>query len=225
MFDTVLTVETPESIDLPLRLAGPVVRGVAFALDGVVRLGLYIALGTAASALGTYGVGLFLLILFFVEWFYPVFFEICGDGMTPGKWLLGLQVLHDDGTPIGWSASAIRNLLRFVDFLPIFWGFGVMSMLLHHQFKRLGDIAAGTVVIYRDRTAPAVQRPSGEPIVPPVALTVEEQRAVVDFAERNAQLNPERARELAQIASPLNAASDEPVARLCRIANALAGGR
>ena len=222
-FDTVLTIETPELVDLQLRLAGPVVRSFAFGIDGAIRLVLYALLSNFLITFDGFGLGLFLICVFAAEWVYPVLFEVFMGGATPGKRLFDLRVVNDDGTPVTWTPSIIRNLLRFADFMPMLWGFGLTSMLLHSQFKRLGDIAAGTVVTYATQTQRDVRRPDGEPIFTTVPLTLEEQRAVVEFAERSAHLGSERAYELASAALPLLDPAQPPVERLCRIANGLAG--
>ena len=91
-----------------------------------------------------------MLILFFaLEWLYPVAFELSRWGATPGKRVMGLKVVMDSGLPITPAASFTRNLLRVADFLPMLYGFALASMLIRKDFKRLGDIAAATLVVYR----------------------------------------------------------------------------
>jgi uncharacterized RDD family membrane protein YckC len=139
--------ETPEGIDLGLRVAGPISRALAWIIDAFIRYSVLFALSTVLASLLSFGMGLFLILLFLLEWFYPVVFEVV-RGATPGKKAMGLLVVHDNGTPVGWSASMIRNLLRSVDFLPFFYCAGLISILLNSRFKRLGDLAAGTLVVY-----------------------------------------------------------------------------
>ncbi|MEM7249850.1 MAG: RDD family protein [Pseudomonadota bacterium] len=222
-FDTVVDVETPEAVTLRFRVAGPIPRAFAFFIDGAIRLTIYGLLALAVSGAGQFGFGLFLILLFFAEWFYPVAFEVWMRGMTPGKRLLGLQVVHDNGTPVGWSGSLIRNLLRFADFLPILWLFGLFSMLLNPHFKRLGDLAGGTLVVYREQQTNTRVRPNATAIRLEASLTAIEQRAVVDFAERAHELTDERAEELARIAVPLMVDGESGAGRLYGIANAIAG--
>ncbi len=223
MLDTIHSVQTPEGVELNLRVAGPVVRGIAWGVDLVLRLVLYLVLGTTLGLLGRFGQGLMLLAVFVVEWFYPVFFELFSAGQTPGKRLMGLRVVNDDGTPVTWSASVARNLLRFADFLPGFYVLGLASMLLDASFRRLGDLAAGTIVVYpTPMNAPARAIPDAPPLAPPLALELSEQRAVVAYAERSPFLSEERARELASIPEPL-LADDDPRQRLFRIAAWLSG--
>nr|GFD53798.1 hypothetical protein [Tanacetum cinerariifolium] len=81
---------------------------------------------------------------------------------------MGLRVVHDDGTPVGWSASLLRNLLRFVDMLPFGYSVGAFACLQHPLFKRLGDLAAGTLVIYRDAPTPRPTLPDAPPVMPPL---------------------------------------------------------
>jgi hypothetical protein len=177
------------------------------------------------GALGGFGVAVFLLSWFFLEWLFPAWCEVNWGGATPGKKAFGLVVLHDDGTPVRWPAALARNLLRAIDFLPVFYGFGLVAMLLGSDFKRLGDLAAGTIVVYREGQAGGFQIPQAAPLAPPVALTLAEQRAILDFAERAPGLTAERAEELAMIPHALTGSLDGPAAsaRLVRIANYLVG--
>ncbi|MGV8435388.1 RDD family protein, partial [Pseudomonas aeruginosa] len=87
--------------------------------------------------------GLGLLLTFVMTWWYMVLFEVLNQGRSPGKQMMGLRVVHDDGTPVGWAASLLRNLLRFADILPFGYALGLLCCLNHPAFKRLGDIAAG----------------------------------------------------------------------------------
>jgi len=184
MLDTYRSIETPEGVELGLWVAGPGVRALAWGFDALIRLGIYLGASIPLAFLGQAGVGLYLLLIFLVEWFYPVFFEVLRGGATPGKRRLGLQVLHDDGTPVGWSAATIRNLVRVADFLPVAYAAGLVTMLFHRDFKRLGDLAAGTVVAHLDEPF-SPPRPEPGPATPPAApLTLEEQRAVIEFAAR-----------------------------------------
>lgn len=223
MLDTVRAIETPEGIELSLRVAGPVPRALAWSLDTILRAAGYLVLSLVLMPLGRFGLGALLIAVFLLEWFYPVFCEVFFHGVTPGKKALGLRVLHDDGTPVGWSASLIRNLLRFVDFLPLLYGFGLVSILWRADFKRLGDIAAGTQVVYQEEGETSMQRPSAAPRPPAFALTTAEQQAVVSFAERRSQLTEERAEELAMTAAPLVAGARDPADRLLSVANWVAG--
>lgn len=200
--DTVRRLETPEGVALDLPVAGPMSRAAAFGIDVVVRMALYSAVGAPLGLLGDLGMGLFFIVLFVVEWFYPVVFEVKFQGATPGKMALGLSVTHDDGTPVSWSSSIVRNLLRFADFLPFAWLSGLACMTLHPDFKRLGDLVAGTIVVYSGRASVGAALPAA-PVTPvPFALRPHEQAAVIAFAERTPTWTDDRAEELAEVLMP-----------------------
>jgi uncharacterized RDD family membrane protein YckC len=187
--DTLLSVETPEGIDIDLRLAGPVVRALAWFIDQLIRLAMYIASWLVFGLIQEWvplraASGLLLLWIFAVEWFYPVLFEIGNRGATPGKKILGIRVVNENSTPVSWSGSIIRNLLRWADFMPFFYGTGLLSMLLSSRFARLGDIAGATVVIYDTTHASPTTLPEAKPVKPSVTLSSEEQQALVSFSER-----------------------------------------
>ena len=227
MLDTTRRVATPEGIELTLRLAGPVPRALAWAIDLAIRLTLMFAVAMLASLLGRAGMGVILLTAFFVEWLLPAWFEARWNGQTPGKRAMGIAVLNDDGTPLRWPAALTRNLLRAVDFLPVLYGVGLVAMLSNRDFKRLGDLAAGTVVVYLDTNKQTIDRkiPEAAPIFPPVPLTLEEQRALLELAVRSACLTQERFEELAELPRPLVGNLDGPraAARLIGMANHIAG--
>jgi uncharacterized RDD family membrane protein YckC len=227
MLDTARRIATPEGIELELRLAGPVPRAGAWALDFLLRLALLFLAAMVFGVLGGFGTGIFLLLWFFLEWLFPAWCEVYLGGATPGKKAFGLAVLHDDGTPVRWPAALARNLLRAIDFLPLFYGIGLLAMLMNRDFKRLGDLAAGTIVVYREPKPRGFQVPEGAPLAPAVALTLAEQRAILDFAERAQGLTAERAEELASIPRGLVGTASGPAAteRLIRIANFLVGRR
>ena len=222
--DTHYQIETPEGIDLPLRPAGLPSRALAFAFDLGVRGIIMGILLVPLALLGNVGVGLGSLLLFLVSWWYMVLFEVLNQGCSPGKQVMGLRVVQDDGTPIGWSASLIRNLLRFVDMLPFGYFLGAISCLQHPTFKRLGDIAAGTLVVYSEHALLRPQLPDAQPRSSPVPLNLGEQRALLAFAERQAELSPARVNELAALlAQPLHISAPKAVSELNGIARGLLG--
>lgn len=222
--DTRYQVETPEGIDLPLRPAGLMVRALAFAIDLGLRGLLLGLLFSVLAFLGKLGAGLGSILLFAVSWWYMVLFEVLNQGRSPGKQWMGLRVVQDDGTPVGWSASLLRNLLRFVDLLPFGYFLGAISCLQHPTFKRLGDLAAGTLVIYSEQRLTRPDLPDVSPRRPAFALTLTEQRAILGFAERQAELSAARVQELATIlAQPLQVPPPQAVAELNGIARSLLG--
>ena len=107
----------------------------------------------------------------------------------------------DNGLPVTPAASITRNLLRAADFMPALYGFGIVSMMLRKDFKRLGDIAANTLVVYRAPAAPKIAIDDIEPLAPVRPLPPEDQAAVVALAARAARLTPERLDELAALAA------------------------
>lgn len=200
MLDTTRTYETPESIELSLNVAGVIPRASAWLIDFLIRLAIWFGCFLVLSMLGDFGMGIFWIIFFVIMWFYPVFFEI-RSGATPGKKKYNLMVCHDNGTPISWQSSVTRNLLRVADFAPVMFGFGIISMLFHKDFKRLGDIAAGTIVIHTE-SANVYDIPEAAPIALPAPITWAQQQAILSFAERVSTFSPERQQELAVMLDP-----------------------
>ncbi len=223
--DTVQPFETPEGVDLSLIPAGPIPRVLAWGIDLLIRIFTYSAFFSFFPHFGAFGVGLLMISIFVVEWFYPVFFEVLWRGRTPGKMTFQLAVVREDGTPVSWSESVVRNLLRAVDILPGCFGVALVAMMVSPRFQRLGDMAAGTLVVYRAPLAPRAPGEAGlAPQAPPIPLALDEQRALLDFAERVPFLNTERAEELAAIAGPALGHPEEPVRGLTAIAAWLRGG-
>ena len=227
LLDTRQSLETPEGALLPLTPAGFGVRVLAQLLDIMIRYGIITVIFIVLSLLGRMGTGLALILTFLLEWFYPVFFEVSRQGRTPGKKWMGIRVVNDDGTPITFGPSLLRNLLRFVDFLPMLYLTGIITSLCNRQFKRLGDLAAGSMVIYE---APPTKEPSFEvrgQLPVPADFSTDEQRALLAFAERSKYLSAERQRELATILLPVivtsNTGVQDPVIAIKQMANTMIG--
>ncbi|NIB41659.1 RDD family protein [Pseudomaricurvus alkylphenolicus] len=200
LFDISHAVETPEGVDMQADLAGPVVRSLAFVIDFSIRcLAMFIIMIAALLLGGNVGWAVWLLFYFLVEWWYPVLFETFRGGQTPGKKAMGITVVNDDLTPVTLGGSLIRNLLRAADFLPSFYTFGLISMTMHPQFQRLGDIAAGTLVIHKAAETSAPSLPDTTPAPPPFELHESEQTAVVELSLRHESLTDSRQQELAAI--------------------------
>lgn len=212
---------------LSLRPAGLVARSMAFLVDLLIRIGLYIGLAMVLGAMGGLGHGLTLVALFSIEWLYPIVFELSRWGATPGKRTLGLRVVMDTGLPITPAASFTRNLLRVADFLPLLYGFGIVSMLLNSECKRLGDLAAGTLVVHERPVGVHDAPPAAEGLAPAKPLDLREQAAILAWAGRARRLTPARLEELAQLATPvLPAEPPGPAApRLLGVAHWLLGRR
>jgi uncharacterized RDD family membrane protein YckC len=113
---------------------------------------------------GKFGIGMLLIVVFAVNWLYSMVFELLPAAATPGKRIMGLQVLMANGLPITPAGCLIRNLLRAADFLPLMYAGGIICMLLRPDARRLGDLAGGTVVAYR-REPPGAARslPAAQP--------------------------------------------------------------
>src|SRR5262245_52679110 len=174
-------VRAPEQVWLELAIAGPTTRMLAYAADYVLIVLLQfvlfalVVLGVpsvvsriprlrdAVQAVRTgHGaelvfvlVAVFLIGQLVIEWGYFLFWETVANGRSPGKGLVGLRVVRDDGFPIGFRDALVRNLLRAVDLLPWYYTVGLVAMLVSAQGKRLGDVAAGTIVVRLDRPEPA----------------------------------------------------------------------
>jgi uncharacterized RDD family membrane protein YckC len=180
-------------IDLLIRLAVLILGGIVLSLAGF-------AIGGKVAS------GLMLLVWFLLDWLYPVFFEAGKRGATPGKRMAGLRVVQATGSPITPGQAVVRNFLRFIDGMPLFtYAFGMASCLASKRFQRLGDLAAGTVVIY-DRIPPLPVIAAPPPMAPvplPVGLTADETRALALFRERAGLWSEARRVEIADQASVL----------------------
>jgi uncharacterized RDD family membrane protein YckC len=198
--DTLYAVETPEGIHLSLRPAGMVARQLAYLIDFGIKVGIFIAVSIVVGMMGGMGAAFGLIAYFCLEWVYPVVFELMRHGATPGKRSLGLVVVMDSGLPVTPAASIIRNLLRAADFFPVFYALGALVMLWRSDFKRLGDMAAGTMVVYQENVVLHQDLPAATPLAPTRPLAPREQRAIVAWAGRAASLTPQRLDELAELA-------------------------
>jgi uncharacterized RDD family membrane protein YckC len=227
--DTVFRAETPEGISLALRPAGFVARSEAFMIDFALRMGIMFAVMIAATLARALGPALLMISFFAVEWFYPVAFELAMGGATPGKRALGLQVVMETGLPVTPTASVLRNLLRTADFLPALYAIGVVCLLWRNDFRRLGDLAAGTIVVHAAPVKLHGAVPDAEPLAPARALDQREQAAIVAWAGRASRLTPARFEELAalvQHVAPQDESTAKPApaaARLLGVAHAILG--
>jgi uncharacterized RDD family membrane protein YckC len=227
--DTIIPVETPEGIQLELRPAGFAARSLAYLVDFLVRMGVLYIVALVTALGGGFGAALLIILYFLLEWFYPVVFELSRYAATPGKRVLGLRVVMDSGLPVTPAASMTRNLLRTADFLPFLYAAGIVSILLRRDFKRLGDLAAATMVIYAAQPPVKAEFGQIEPLAPPMRLAPRDQAAVISFAARLPRMTAERAHELAALAAPLSggagASGPQATARLLAIAQWLLGRR
>lgn len=153
--DAAVRLLTPERIEFVYPLGGPFRRFTAYLIDLVLISGLvvgsymvsqFLALGSSS------GMGLALVAYFVIAWGYGAFCEGVFNGQTPGKRSMSLRVVSERGVPITGAQAVLRNLVGVVDgMIPFCFLIGLSSMLLTRRFQRLGDLAAGTMVIVEDR--------------------------------------------------------------------------
>ncbi len=213
--DTSIAIETPEHIQFRYQVAGPSRRALAYALDFGLRavIGGVVALLFGLGGTSGFQLGALLVMLFFLEWGYFVVCEVVTGGRSPGKRALDLRVVTLNGSPISFGDSVLRNLLRAADFLPSAYVFGLLSMLLDARFRRLGDLAAGTMVVYekrqRLREAIRISLPKERELArmpERVELSSEGVLAIEQFLRKAPELSEQRAEEIAEILAEPHAA-------------------
>jgi uncharacterized RDD family membrane protein YckC len=158
--DDTLQIDTPENVTFDYDVAGIGSRFLAALVDTFLLLLLqFIIFGTLyligvqmdnlfSGDVPTWLAAVLSLIAFIFFWGYYIFFEILWNGQTPGKRMVGLRVIRLDGMPVTAIEVVIRNLVRLIDFMPMAYGAGVITMFVNEKSRRLGDLAAGTVVIH-----------------------------------------------------------------------------
>jgi uncharacterized membrane protein SpoIIM required for sporulation/uncharacterized RDD family membrane protein YckC len=228
-FTQTVDIETPELVVVSYTVAGLGSRLLAALIDLTICAVTLLVVILAAVALDNrssselakeiadkpspstaWAAAIITIMQFVILWGYYVLFEGLNDGQTPGKRFLRLRAVRDGGYSIGFSASAVRNLLRIVDLQPVFtYLVGIASVAVSKSGKRLGDIVAGTIVV---REA-LIKQPLAERAVPnepqPVstltaALTDAEFQLLERWADRRSTLTPERRREVtAQVVARL----------------------
>jgi uncharacterized RDD family membrane protein YckC len=165
-FEDRLTIATPEGVDLELTLAGVGSRFASALVDFTIQLIIIVAL---AVILGV-GVGIdpgsngwagtaWILAVFLLFVGYDVAFEVLASGRTPGKRLNGLRVVRESGAPVTFTSSTVRNVLRLIDILPGVYLVGIGSILVSSRNQRLGDHAAGTLVVRERKPLPSEPLP------------------------------------------------------------------
>ena len=219
-FEDRVTIATPEGVDVDLTLAGIGSRFIASLIDTTIKLvawlGFFIFLFGATSLVGgrdltSWGAAVFFIVSFLIWFAYDVFFETLASGRTPGKRVTGLRVVRIGGRPVGFVASSIRNVVRIVDLLPGLYLVGMIAVIVTRLNQRVGDLAAGTVVVRDKRvTSAPAQHQSYAPPTPPAsleswdvgAITADDLATIRRFLERRAELAPHArehlARELAE---------------------------
>jgi uncharacterized RDD family membrane protein YckC len=198
-----LTIDTPEQIPLEFPLAGVGSRFLALAFDTLLQAGaatilllILLAvrlLGAAAwPAIGPWVAGGLLLIGFAIYAAYFAIFESIWSGQTPGKRLVGLRVIDVSGRPLTVFAALIRNLLRVVDQIPGIYAVAIVTVLFTRRNQRLGDLAAGTVVVHERSEAIAASEPRARPAARHGAHRLEPSEVILieEFLRRRADLDP-----------------------------------
>lgn len=208
-----LEVETPDHVVLRYTLAGVGNRGFAAVVDFVIAVLITVGLEIGYEQIGAPGAatvgGLIQLLLFVLGWSYFIVLEWLWNGQTVGKRWYGLRVINEDGSPAGFVAVFVRNLVRMADFLPGFYGLGLLSIVVTSRSQRLGDLAAGTFVVRAPKPQLdwlSLRTVTRAGVAVPAAgvrqLSGEAQRIVREFVAREGTLpERDRARLAEQIAS------------------------
>jgi uncharacterized RDD family membrane protein YckC len=208
MFDSSLEALTPEGIVFVLSPAGLPVRTLAYAIDKVTQWLIFFVIFIATAFMrASMGIWLAMILNFCVDWFYHVFFELFYHGQSLGKRMTGIRVVRSNGAPVDPASSFLRNLLRFADTFFFLFPIALISITVSRGFRRLGDWAAGTLVVYS--SIPSLSRNSLNiflekygPIIPPRPLSNDEKLAILSFARRYPLLGEARANEIAAIYAP-----------------------
>jgi uncharacterized RDD family membrane protein YckC len=236
--DTTIEVVTPENIAFEYQLAGPFRRLPAYLTDVIVRYAIMFCMvislifGVGMSGIGSLGAfafGFALVSYFLISWFYGASMETYFNGRTVGKWLFGIRVIDVEGCPITARSAIIRNLLRIADLAPmstlpqiamdvppVFFiptGIaGLISVICTRRMQRLGDIAAGTMVIVDEKTWQLPIAKIEDKRVAPLASFIPGDymvsrsmaRTLAIYVERRHYLTPGRRAEIARhLAIPL----------------------
>lgn len=207
--DRRIQIETPEQTVFSYTIAGVGSRAAAAAVDqliiAVLGMGIWIIMaeilfatsGRSSLAVKTsagWAMALAILLSFALVWGYYVVFEAIWDGQTPGKRWLGIRVVQDGGYSVSFGASAARNLLRIIDFLPVMYGVGLASVAINKSGKRIGDMVAGTFVVHEQLaivTAVPARAAEGVSAAAITSRLSEDEYALLGrFVSRRTQLDP-----------------------------------
>lgn len=217
--DRNVDVRTPESIAFNYELAGLGSRFLALAIDQIIQILVLLAifyavvsaslhLPSAHGAVGTQAekigeaivIAAIVVVIFTIFFGYFIIFETLWNGKTPGKWALSIRVVRDGGFPVDFGAAVIRNLIRVGELVFGYYALSALSMVVSPENKRLGDYAAGTIVVRESAISlglPA-EPPKAEPVYAPTLYLSGEERALVKrFIERRDALTPEKRGALA----------------------------
>jgi len=170
--DSDLIVATPERVSFDYQVAGLATRGIAQLLDLLILAGILVGLYFAAIAIGAAGANTVAFLVAVIGSFVVIFgyFWACEafwSGQTVGKKVFRLRAVGDRGEPMTFVQAGIRNVVRIVDFLPYAYGVGLVVLFVNGRGKRLGDLAAGTIVVKDSDSVALWQLPGGLPPPPP----------------------------------------------------------
>ncbi len=205
---------TPEGVPLAVEVAGLGSRMISLLLDLLIQGLLLLVLAALFAAAGwtTASAVTFVVVTFAVMWGYFALFEGLWNGQTPGKRAQRLRVVMADGQPVTMAAVLVRNILRIVDYLPGTFAVGAMSILLSRTAQRVGDMAAGTIVVrefalHQPATVPLPANGRGAanaPLVDTAAVTEGQYEVARAFLDRRATMQvPARAALAVEIAASL----------------------
>jgi uncharacterized RDD family membrane protein YckC len=203
--DSTFGVQTPEGIEFVLHPAGIAIRACAYGIDSTVQWIIITFVFIITDTLDLMSGRWFLLLaVFAVNWFYFVIWELASRGQSLGKRIMGIRVVRSDGSPINAGASFLRNLMRFADTFMSLNLIALISIAVSRGFRRLGDWAADTVVVYTASSRAPVKKLlmpwiSGIGIASPSRpLSYGEKQAVLMFARRYPLLGKARGDEIAR---------------------------
>jgi len=195
---------TPEGVEFILYPAGPVIRAFAYGIDMLVQALIILIIAITATVIqDLIGIWLYLIMAFLIDWFYHVICELSFKGQSLGKKIMGIRVVRADGSPVDPASSFLRNLLRFADTFFFLYHIVFISMLASSGFRRLGDWAGNTLVVYTRKSLAPIRRLGPlwlteiEPVSPARPLSYDEKQAVLNFARRYPLLGESRANEIA----------------------------
>ncbi|MBA3872309.1 MAG: RDD family protein [Anaerolineae bacterium] len=149
-----LSIDTPENILLDAEIAGFGSRFVAALTDYIIISILLVGmtwLFISSNIKGSAILAFYYISIFLITWGYHLIFELVWNGQTPGKRRAGIRIIQSNGLPVTVNAILIRNIIRLFDFLPFFYGLGLVMLFATKRTQRLGDLAARTVVIREQR--------------------------------------------------------------------------
>ena len=203
-----ITIRTPEGVEMDLVLAGMGSRMLAavidLALQAFVLLLFVLAATSWLDSLGSaVANGLTALTMVLILFGYHVVGEVWWNGQTLGKRFMGLRVVTDVGGPVGFVTSLIRTAVRLVDFLPVAYGIGLVSAMASSKSQRLGDMAAGSLVVrtpskrFAESSATLKLPPPATTAWDVSAVTRDHVAVIRQFAQRRDQLPPETREKLA----------------------------